>query len=306
MSEKRQVIVAPASGFCSGVQLAIRRVKLTLEIYPGRRVVIDGELVHNRFVCEDLYRNGAYILIDKKQGPFEIGVSEITQNDIVVIRAHGISLERRKLIESLGCEIVDATCPLVRKIATIILSQRDRNILLLGDRQHEEVIGLRSYAPNVCVCGNLDEVQELIESVRKRKKDVDQFGQFQPDLEWLLVCQSTLDLVLFNAVKTYLNEQHFSIHIFDTICAATKLRQCGIERIFSCDAAIVIGGKNSANTRRLFENIRRNVDLVWWIESVDEINEISLNKFCKIGIAAGASTPPEQIIALKNKIEKIA
>ena len=306
MSKERQVIVAPASGFCSGVQLAIRHVKQALKKYPGRRVIVDGELVHNRFVCEDLYCQGAYVLDEKKRNPYGVGFEEIAPDDVVVIRAHGISLARREKIESLGCEIVDATCPLVRKIATIIASQRDRNILLLGDRQHEEVIGLRSYAPNVCVCGNLDEVREWIQIVHRRGKNVEKFGRFQIFSEWSLVCQSTLDIALFNSVKTYLEEQRFSIDIFDTICAATKLRQRGIEHIFLCDAAIVIGGKNSANTRRLYENICRNVNATWWIELVDEIDEIPLNKFHKIGIAAGASTSPEQIIALKNKIEKIA
>ena len=308
-----EIVIAPASGFCAGVSSAINCVTKLLEQNPDHRVIIDGELVHNRLVCDELYHKGAYLLSDKTRD-HEIAITDVTPDDIVVIRAHGAPLQRRHQLKCIGCKIIDATCPLVQKITDIVISQQDRNIILLGEKDHAEAIGLKSYAPWVCICENLDEVASLYSYIKNNKTtwaktetlliDERRTWSFRPNKSWVLVCQSTLNVSFLQATKEFFAKENFSIEVFDTICVATKLRQKGIEAIAKCDAVIVIGGKNSANTKRLFQNASQKVKYVWWMEDVSELAGVQWEQFSIIGLTAGASTPPKQILAFRDAILK--
>jgi 4-hydroxy-3-methylbut-2-enyl diphosphate reductase len=235
--------------------------------------------------------------------------SVVSREDTVIIRAHGISPGRRLHLESLGCKIVDCTCPLVRRIARVIAANKCKKIFLLGDRNHAEIEGLCGYAENICVCENLAELAQYIDSARDNYKNIVNICKKQgPDsdeaCDWVMVCQSTLDMDFFGAARILCKKKHFPVEIFDTICPAAKARQCGLEALKNCDAAVVVGGFHSANTRRLFEKIGAGVPCVFWVEDAAQAAEIDLAPYKKIGIAAGASTPRDVLRQIFDEISK--
>jgi 4-hydroxy-3-methylbut-2-enyl diphosphate reductase len=158
---RHEVIIAPGAGFCHGVEVAVEK---TLHIAKNRkngRILLDGELVHNREVGDRLRTQGVQLFGEH---------SEICPEDTIIIRAHGISPQRRFYLERLGCEIVDCTCPLVERIAKIIEAHSGHPIILLGDRGHAEIEGLCGYSKNIHVCENLTELAQLIDAVQQKKR----------------------------------------------------------------------------------------------------------------------------------------
>ncbi len=279
--DKPRVIVAPHSGFCAGVRAAIAKVQDLLQKSPKKRIFLEGELVHNKTVNEELFRQGVQML------PQTCG--ELRVDDVVVIRAHGITQKRREQLHLLGCQIVDVTCPFVQKIVHEIVTRPDHHILFLGDPNHAEVIGVTSFAKNITVCSGIEKLSAI------HLKDSQRYA---------LLCQSTFDPQLFEEAAILCHKKSTEIEIVNTICPATKLRQQGLQSLYACDAAVVIGGRHSANTRRLFENLQRHIEQLWWVESPNEIEGVRWNLYKNIGIAAGASTPSEQIQMVREKILK--
>ncbi|UPA28735.1 MAG: 4-hydroxy-3-methylbut-2-enyl diphosphate reductase [Verrucomicrobiota bacterium] len=281
MDKTPRIIVAPHSGFCAGVHAAIAKVQALLHKIPKKRIFLEGELVHNTAVNEDLFRQGVQVL------PQICG--ELHADDVVVIRAHGITQKRREQLCHLGCQIVDATCPFVQNIVHEIVARPDHHILFLGDPNHAEVIGVTSFAKNITVCSDIQTLSAI---------------DLKEGQRYALLCQSTFDPQLFGEAALLCRQKSTDIEIVNTICPATKLRQQGLQSLYACDAAVVIGGRHSANTRRLFENLQHHVAQLWWVESPDEIEGIRWNLYKNIGIAAGASTPSEQIQMVHEKILK--
>jgi 4-hydroxy-3-methylbut-2-enyl diphosphate reductase len=292
--------MAPGAGFCHGVEAAVEK---TLHIAKNKKnghIFLDGELVHNREVGDQLRAQGVQLLEEH---------SEICLEDTIIIRAHGISLRRRFYLERLGCEIVDCTCPLVGRIAKIIEAHSGYPIILLGDRDHAEIEGLCGYSKNIRVCANLAEFAQLIDAVQKKDRmgeniSEDKCINFDEVSTWMLVCQSTLDMDFLEAAKDLCDQKNFPIKIFDTICGATKQRQLGLRTLENCDAVIVVGGKHSANTKRLYEKIKQKIRAVFWIENAKNLAEINLNPYRKIGITAGASTPQNILQEIYGEISK--
>lgn len=279
--DKPRVIIAPHSGFCAGVRAAIAKVQALLQKNPKKRIFLEGELVHNTAVNEDLFRQGVQML------PQTCG--KLNADDFVVIRAHGITQKRREQLCHLGCKIIDATCPFVQKIVHEIVARPDHHILFLGDPNHAEVIGTTSFAKNITVCSDIQTLSAI---------------ELKEGQRYALLCQSTFDPQLFEEAATLYRQKSTDVEIVNTICPATKLRQQGLQLLYSCDAAVVIGGRHSANTRRLFENLQHHVAQLCWVELPDEIDGMRWNLYKNIGIAAGASTPSEQIQMVREKILK--
>ncbi|MDR1435036.1 MAG: 4-hydroxy-3-methylbut-2-enyl diphosphate reductase [Puniceicoccales bacterium] len=298
MNEDHEVFIAPGSGFCKGVAFAVQKALDVAKNKKEGSVFLDGELVHNRAVGERLYAQGIRPLQRN---------SKIHGGDTILIRAHGISPKRRLFLEHFGCKIEDCTCPLVRKISRIMEANRHRQIILLGDRNHPEIEGLCGYAENIRVCENLKELSQLIAEVCQNKKTDKNFldnKNFKGTENWIMLCQSTLDMDFLEAAKNLCGEKNFSVEIFDTICSATKRRQSGLEVLKDCDAVIVVGGFHSANTKRLFEKMKRQVAAVFWIEKVGDLAPINWRIYPKIGIAAGASTPQSAMENIYGEISK--
>ncbi|MDR0418506.1 MAG: 4-hydroxy-3-methylbut-2-enyl diphosphate reductase [Puniceicoccales bacterium] len=294
----QQIIIAPHSGFCEGVKSAVNRALHVAANKKNGRVILEGELVHNRDVNEWLYARGIALLQRDL---------DIQKEDTIIIRAHGISPQRRFYLEHFGCEIVDCTCPFVRHIAKIIEAHSTKPIILLGDRNHVEVEGLCGYSKHICVCENLAECSRLIDAVQQssRSDECDHRSiNFSKIDDGILVCQSTLDVDFLKAVHNLCDKKNFPIKFFDTICGATRRRQLGLRTLENCDAVIVVGGKHSANTKRLYEKMKQKIVAVFWIENNENLAEIDLNPYKKIGIAAGTSTPQSVLQNIYGEISK--
>ncbi|MDR1907152.1 MAG: 4-hydroxy-3-methylbut-2-enyl diphosphate reductase [Puniceicoccales bacterium] len=296
----REVIIASASGFCGGVESAVQKALDVVKNRPAGRVFLDGELVHNRTVSERLFSQGIQLLGEH---------SKVEKEDTIIIRAHGITPQRRSYLEHFGCKIVDCTCPLVRRISKIIEAHSGKQIILLGDRNHAEVEGLCGYSKNIHICESLAELSQFIDAVRQNDR-IDEnifdhrYASHGETDDWILVCQSTLDVDFLKAARNLCNGKHFPVKIFDTICAATKRHQKGLEALKNCDAVIVVGGFHSANTKRLFEKMKQKIAAVFWIEDIADLAEINLDTYKKIGITAGASTPQDVLQGVRDKISK--
>jgi 4-hydroxy-3-methylbut-2-enyl diphosphate reductase len=279
------------------VESAIEKVLLLAENEPGKRIFVDGELVHNRDVNECLRKRGI--------GSLEQD-SSVHEDDIIVIRSHGIPPDRRSFLENFGCQIKDCTCPLVRRIAGIIEANRRRPIILLGDRNHVEVKGLCGHAEEIFVCENLDELSQLLETIQKENHSISKNNIASPReiKHWLMLCQSTLDVDFLKAARHLCAERNLNIEIIDTICSATKQRQSGLKALENCDAILVVGGRNSANTGRLFKKIKERNQIAFWIENEGDLESLDLDIYKKIGITAGASTPRDVLENIRRKISK--
>jgi 4-hydroxy-3-methylbut-2-enyl diphosphate reductase len=300
VDEYPKVIIAPGAGFCRGVEKAVEKTLHIAKDKENGRIFLDGELVHNREVGDRLRAQGVQLLKEN---------SEVCAADTIVIRAHGISPQRRSHLEHFGCEIVDCTCPLVGRIAKIIADHSANPTILLGDRNHVEVEGLCGYSQNIYVCENLTELTQFIDAIQKN-------GQIHGDIfdhkcvnfskmdDWILVCQSTLDMNFLEAAKILCAQKKLPIKIFDTICEATKRRQLGLRTLENCDAVIVIGGFHSANTKRLYEKMKRKMMSIFWIENISDLLGINLNNYKSIGITAGASTSREVLRKIYGEISK--
>ena len=287
-----EIIRAKHMGFCFGVTGAINVCEEILKDKEnkGRRTFILGMLVHNENVVEKLKKSGFEIV---QEEDIINDKDNLQEGDIVVIRAHGtIKNIYDKLVER-KVEIHDATCIFVSKIRkTLVEKEKDGyNIIFIGDKTHPEVKGIISFGNKVTVCADLEELKML--EIDKEKK-------------YCLLTQTTLNKKKLEKIKSYLENSYQNVKISDKICGATQVRQEAVEDLSKIvDILIVVGGKNSSNTKKLYEiskNINPNTYLIQ--DENDLVKEWFVGKE-KIGITAGASTPEEIIINIENKIRGI-
>ncbi len=230
-----------------------------------------GPLIHNPQVLEILEEKG--ISAFNETPPQGSGT--------VLIRAHGVPPETRIQLEEVGFKVIDATCPRVIKVQTIIKKHLKKGFasIIVGDKNHPEVIGLRGYGGDKSfVVKNVDELKTL------------------PRFEnAIIVAQTTLNTHLWHDVKEWTAENHPHYKIFETICDSTERRQAEVQRLAeSVDAVIVVGGRSSGNTKRLVDIARQTGKPAYHIESETDLNDLNLQELTaarQIGITAGASTP---------------
>lgn len=274
----KTIEIAESSGFCFGVRRAIELAeKISRE---SDNVYTFGPLIHNPQEVERLNKKGIKVINDYSK----------INSGILVLRTHGIELDvYNKLSENKKLKIIDATCPFVKRAQDIVkeLSDISRQIVIVGEKTHPEVIALVSYGKGKCV------VVENKSDIKKIKKT---------DIIYV-VSQTTQSPKNFDDIVKEITKIS-KVKIYNTICKATFDRQTAAEKLAkSVDVMIVVGGKNSGNTRRLFQ-ICSNVVETYHIESGDEIkNEWFKNKQ-KIGITAGASTPDWIIEDIKTKCKE--
>lgn len=252
-------------GFCFGVK---RAIKTALDAAKeGKPVYSLGPLIHNRIAVEDLRKKGI-ITVNR--------IGEIKDKK-VIIRSHGIHPDVLKKLTSKNFEIIDATCPRVRRAQKYVekLIKDGYYVIIVGEKDHPEVKGLLGYA------GKKAEIYSEHLILKTRKIGV--------------VPQTTLDIEHFNQTISNLMGHVLEMKIYNTICYETILRIKETLKIAQkADIVIVVGGKNSANTTRLYE-ICKKLKPAYHIESVDEISRIWFKGIKSVGITAGASTPKEQV-----------
>jgi 4-hydroxy-3-methylbut-2-enyl diphosphate reductase len=264
-----EVIISKNAGFCFGVERAINTALKTVE---SEEIVYSyGPLVHNQQVVEYLEDKGIITvnsiddLMSKKTGA-------------VIIRSHGLPKNTIEEIEKLGFKIVDCTCPFVKSVHKKVseYNNKDYNIIIIGDKDHPEVIGINGWCNNQAYIVNSVEDANNLDFMDRA----------------CVVSQTTNNIEKFTKISKIVEEKAKETIIFNTICNATRLRQeSASELAKQVDAMIVLGGKNSSNTRKLAEVSRIYNENVYHLESISEISLQELNKFNKIGITAGASTP---------------
>ncbi|MGI6751023.1 MAG: bifunctional 4-hydroxy-3-methylbut-2-enyl diphosphate reductase/30S ribosomal protein S1 [Anaerovoracaceae bacterium] len=273
MTESR-IIRAKHSGFCFGVKEALRKAEETIREYEGRKVNVYtcGPIIHNKSVVAELEERGVG-RIDTLQ--------QASKGDVVVIRSHGEPKIFYDEAFKKGITLVDATCPFVLRIHRLVekAAEEGRNVVIVGDRKHPEVIAISGWADDrATVISNVDEAQSI------------NFDKIT------MVAQTTIALDLWDDVTAVVLQKGGDVQIFNTICNATSERQnsCG-ELARESDILIVIGDRLSANTNKLYQKAKRYCEKVYFVERKEELPLKEIERCNRIGVAAGASTP-ERII----------
>lgn len=286
-----KVIRAKSAGFCFGVERAIGIARSLAG--ENKKVFTDGPLIHNSQMMSRLKGEGIDEIGDYKSES-SLNISPNCGDCVLVVRAHGVSPERRKYLKDLGVPIKDATCPDVGKIAGQIKIHATKNftVLIVGDPQHPEVMGLLGYA------------KKGKGFVVKSFADVDNLPDIQGEI--CVVSQSTMFTDDYREICEYIKKRFPKTVVIDTICGATKERQKDVNTLAQqgAQAIIVIGGRHSANTVKLAIMARRTGLECFHVETVAELDVDALKKkYSVIGVTAGASTPDFLIDELCKKLE---
>jgi len=261
-----EIKVAKYAGFCFGVD---RAVKSSFELDYDGNIYTMGELIHNSTVIEQLKKKGIRAINN---------LDELKEGDCVIIRAHGIGKKIYDDLNALNVKILDATCPYVKRIHEIVRKEYEagNRIVIVGDSKHPEVIGINGWC----------EGKALIISDEKEAEQLPYF-----DEKAVVVSQTTFKRTKYEDICEVLKKKFAFVLKFDTICNATVQRQSEAEKLSrEVDVMIVIGGKNSSNTQKLFEICKENCPETYLIENADELPLFDKN-VRTVGITAGASTP---------------
>lgn len=271
-----QVLRAATAGFCMGVSIALHKLDRAISNNPRDkgftgRICTFGPIIHNPQVLADYASKGVGCLKD---------AGETQPGDIVLIRAHGIPREEEAALNSRGATIIDATCPKVKKAQTSISSAtKDGSILLLfGEADHPEVRGLISYAhAGQCIFVDINGLQT---------------EKLNPANSYVLAAQTTQDAAQFEIIRKKLESRLPRLKVLSTICDATGKRQAEARDIAShVDAMVIVGGRQSGNTRRLAALAAEAGVTTHHVERITELAPEAFAGVTRVGLTAGASTP---------------
>jgi 4-hydroxy-3-methylbut-2-enyl diphosphate reductase len=271
-------------GFCAGVIRAIEIVELALQKL-GRPVYVRKEIVHNRHVVEDLSARGAV---------FVESLDDVPAGAVVIFSAHGVSPSVRKAADERGLRVIDATCPLVTKVHLEVIRYARENytIVLIGHRNHDEVIGTLGEAPNaIHLISSIEEVASL--EVRDPQR-------------MAYLTQTTLSIDDTADIVTKLKERFPAIEgpPAQDICYATQNRQAAVKLVAGqTDAILVVGAENSSNSNRLVEVARRAGTDAYLITCAADIEPRWLEGRRQLGITAGASTPDHLVEEVVDRLK---
>jgi len=268
----KTLLLLKPRGFCAGVVRAIDIVRIALEAF-GPPIYVRKEIVHNRYVVEELQAKGA-VFVDS--------VEEVPEGERVIYSAHGVSPEVREASERRRLRVIDATCPLVTKVhvEAVRFAKDDYSIILIGHRDHDEVIGTMGEAPTVT---------QVISS----PEEVEQLTVTDPD-RVAFTTQTTLSLEETKDVIAALRRKFPNIHgpAAQDICYATENRQVAVKQVASgADLLLVVGSDNSSNSNRLVEVARKQGTPAYLIENYRAIRTEWLDSIRTVALTAGASAP---------------
>ncbi len=267
-----RIKVAKTAGFCFGVD---RAVNMAYEVAEKcEKCSSLGPIIHNTSVTDDLQDKGVKIIDNPNLAQ---------KGETVIIRAHGVTPNVYSNLMETGANICDATCPFVKKIHNIVSENSDENIpvLIAGDSKHPEVIGIRGYCKGESyVFSNSEELENIVKNHPEIEKN-----------EVIVVSQTTFSENEWKKCKEKIKNLCTNRKIFDTICSATRKRQEEAEELASeCNAMIVIGGRHSSNTVKLYNLCNSRCD-TFLVERAIELKNIDFSTYATVGVTAGASTP---------------
>ena len=265
-----EVILAKTAGFCFGVKRAVEKV---YEQAGKKNVYTFGPIIHNEEVVRDLEEKGVRVIND---------VAELDglPKGIIIIRSHGVARDVYDAINEKGFEIIDATCPFVLKIHKIVdeQSKAGASIIVIGNEHHPEVEGIVGWSNSRTY---------IIDSVEKAEEFCAENNE-----KLCVVSQTTFNYKKFEELVEIISKKGYNIDIRNTICNATEERQTEARAIASgADAMIVIGGRSSSNTRKLYEICQSECVNTYYIQTLRDLDLYKFNSEGCIGITAGASTP---------------
>lgn len=285
----KKITLAKFAGFCYGVKRAVETVKKLKAENPDKNVSVLGELIHNTDVIKELE---------------ELGITTLKEipahgDGICVVRSHGESPEVIEQIKNAGFTPVDLTCPDVKKVQqkAVELAKEGYYVVIVGKSEHPEVIAIRAnaklWSDKVVVAASVEQLKPFESEIKSHKKTG-------------VVVQTTQRITTLNEIVEYLTSISKELHIANTICQSTAMRQSEAKELAKeNDLVIVVGSKKSANTTHLAE-ILKDITQTIHIENDTELDNYKelIEKSEKIGITAGASTPQNIIEKVIKKIEK--
>ncbi|MGB9677017.1 MAG: 4-hydroxy-3-methylbut-2-enyl diphosphate reductase [Candidatus Ratteibacteria bacterium] len=265
----KKLIVAKNIGFCFGVKRAVETTERLLDRLKSLSTI--GDIVHNPIVMEKLKLKGLKVYNS---------INEVIEKHFL-IRSHGLARNEIEKLKKLNLEIFDLTCPFVKKIHYLVenLSNVGYNILIVGNKNHPEVLGIQGYGRNIKIIENK---KDLLKYKYLKKKKV------------AIVSQTTLNFnYYFEIVKNIIKMIEASeILVLNTICKVTEEREKeSIEIANSVDAVFVLGGKESSNSKKLFKICKKECNYTFFIEKISDLGKIKFSDFKNIGIVSGTSTP---------------
>lgn len=273
-----KVHIAENAGACYGVERALNIVLKTVQasredekINPVHTL---GPLIHNPQVVSQLERDKVSVAQS---------VDEVSEGT-VIIRTHGVAPQITEALKAKGLSVVDASCPYVKKVhkAARKLTEDGYFVIIVGDADHAEVTGIAGYCKDPLVTTSIDDIKTI-----DLPKKVG------------LVVQTTQSQEMLEDIVSYLLKRVSELRVFNTICEATNERQQAARELAKqMDAMIVLGGKNSGNTRRLYEISKEECANTHHIETAEELDPLWFEGVCNVGVTAGASTPSSQIETL--------
>lgn len=280
-----EITVAKSAGFCFGVQRAVDSVYKELEENSGK-IYTFGPIIHNEQVVEDLNKKGIEVIDTVEQ------LKKIKEGT-VVIRSHGVAKEIYDILEQQKLKMVDATCPFVKKIHNIVLdeSNNGKTVIIIGNDNHPEVEGIKGWVNGEVIVINKEEQIEKLSLPEQTKA--------------CIVSQTTFNHNKFKYLVEIIRKKGYDITVVNTICNATHVRQVEAQKISSkVDGMIVIGGKNSSNTQKLYDICRNECENTFYVQTVKDLNLHELKSLKSIGITAGASTPKNIIEEVRTECQK--
>ena len=277
-----EVRLATHAGFCFGVKRAVEQVYEQIE--TGKTIYTYGPIIHNEEVVKDLESKGVKVIPDIET------LQNITEGT-VIIRSHGVTKEIYDILEQKGLECIDATCPFVKRFHNIVRTESaaGKHIVIVGDPKHPEVEGIMSWcSSSMTVLETEKEAQEL---------------SLPENTEICIVSQTTFNYNKFQHIVAILQKKGYNDSVVNTICNATEERQTEAKEIASeADVMIVIGGKHSSNTRKLYEICSKECANTYFIQTLDDLHLELPKSVGLVGITAGASTPNKLIEEVQNYV----
>ena len=273
-----KILVAKDAGYCFGVRDAVKLAKKSGTDY--KEVYMLGDIVHNEQVVSDLSKKGSKVVKS---------LDEIPKDKPVLFRAHGTDPETWKAAQKKKLNIIDATCPLVTEIHEEIksLEEEGRRTIIIGDHNHDEVVGIASQVKNAIIISSPEEARSL----KKMKKAG-------------VVTQSTQMIENVQEILTVLSEKVYDLRFVNTICYPTRRNHEQIKKLADiCDLMVVIGSYTSANSKRLTQLSMARNENSFQVTCADEVKKSWFTNIGSVGISAGASTPDDLIADVISKVK---
>lgn len=268
-----EVRLAKTAGFCFGVKRAVDTVYEQIAHPEKTPIYTYGPIIHNEEVIADLEKKGVRVVDSEEE------LRQLREGTLI-IRSHGVGEAVYDLVQSQKLLLVDATCPFVKKIHKIVKEASDQGdyIIIVGSSKHPEVQGICGWCHGDYAVIATEEELRSLKLPENRKITV--------------VSQTTFNLTKFKYLVAVLKNICYNVYIVNTICNATQERQAEAKEIASSvDAMVVIGGKNSSNTQKLYEICKNECGNTYYIQTLKDLSAQNFQTVCTVGITAGASTP---------------